>query len=529
MEERFDNLDEKATEDTNDTVEENETVNKAEKTEEEITAQEESAECPAVDPVKSKKKKKLAILISSLVAGVLVIAAAITAFLYFNNPKVLAKNSIKGLITGLADRQEFAIFDDIVDGGSVEVNYEGRDKSNKLLSSGGKMYFAKDAVLLDGLNLKLDDKTVDVGLYLGEDYSYIESKCLFGDDAYGIIKGKMLEAFESSMFVYGTDGDYAVKDMDVSNAMQELCWAYDKEQVDELVKDIEKIAVRYTKVLEDAVEKYADYDIEHKKITVFDEKISARVIVIEVEENEMRDIMEYVLEKLENDKKVRELIEKHAEIFEKTLIAYDVIEKSHEEAIEVFEKKLEEWKKAAKKYKCEDMELKLYMSYLSPKLYRAVYTEGDSVEVIDIGKGGVKKAQELSYTDNHETYTYEIKKNNSSVYDANLTLNEEGKDKELFSIKIDWEDEEIELKFGDDETYSEYNGTIVEEDGTYTLTFTELEKDGVVSKKFVKLEIIFNKNDKLPEVREKEEIKNALSIKDEDIEKIKENIKDLLT
>jgi hypothetical protein len=99
-----------------------------------------------------------------------------------------------------------------------------------------------------------------------------------------------------------------------------------------------------------------------------------------------------------------------------------------------------------------------------------------------------------------------------------------GDTKDLFDIKIDWEDETVDLNLEISDTKLFLNGTLVKEKGNYTLAFTELEKNGTVDKEFKKLEFVMSKRDKMPEPRAKEDVKNCLAVTEEQFTKIIENL-----
>lgn len=496
-------------------------------------AEEPREEIPADNKKRGRGKKRGKLIkIFVLCASLLALVAVIAVLLLLNSPKVLLERALSGAIDDIGDRKELAFIKNVVDNGSVAFEY----KQNKGKLS-GKLYLSDDEVMLEGLTVKDEKEEITLDMYASEDLSYIASEELFGEEAYGLMRGGMADGFKKSAF-YDIDSEYAIKDNKLCDAISELLWIYDEEIDKDIIRDAEKLLKRYSSYLEKLIEKHAMYGIEYREERGDDGKVRLRrVVTVSVDKKALEEICDAFSEYVEDDKRLEKFAEKYGETLEYTLIAAGVpkegddVDDLHEILVDSVEETCDSI--------CETVDtgikLECVISPVSTKLYKAaLISVEDDVEleriVLKSGTSGIRKSKTLSLDmDGYGRLSYSVYENDKDGFKAELKIRSDAsgttEHQKLVAIDIDREDEKFTFSLGDEaiEMSGEYDKHI----NGCDLKVKELKINGKSLEGFDKLNIQLDTYDPVPKPLKKSEVNSVMSLTEEDIKAIEKRFEEL--
>lgn len=392
------------------------------------------------------------------------IIIAVVAFLVFsgalgtiigmvNTPERVAANALSNAFEDLAERNELAPLTKILSGGSVALSIED-DGLYELMGVegdceiGGKLYFSEDAFMLDELLISLDDKSLSGSLYFSEDLIYVTNEEIL-DGSWGIKRGELVENWEDSLFAPDSDSDVAL-DEDTFALVGEVLKALDEEVDKELMKDMEKLAERYTKKAWKLICEHATFESDTESVRLNGERKNARVITITVDGEATAAIMEEMCNYILDDDKLVKLVEKYgdrfATILEDQFDIDDVVE-AFEDALKELEDNMDEMIDSIEDTMEDELVVTVVTSTMSSKLlkFSVSYDRTDYVTV-EFGHDGVRDTECIS-VDIYEgaEIVYEITENTKDDLEAELSVN----DTTIAVLAIDKDKDEYELELVD--------------------------------------------------------------------------------
>ena len=468
-------------------------------------------------------------IIIAIVAALTVCAGTATgATVYMNQPEVVARNAMADAIEGFFEREEVAPLLNMVTEGSLEVNAkssiedEGVPAWLKDAEAGGKIYFSENALMVEGLFAKADDIDLSADAYLSDDLMYVTNDDILGG-SWGVIRGEMAEAFEDSELI-----EMIGMPTEAEDAILEVLEAYDNKMGDDLRKDIEKYTEKYLKVVIKAIEDNAKYESEGDEVKVGGERINARVITITIDAEAAAAIAEDIYDELKDDKNLRKTVIEYANEFEASLVAAGVIGED-EDFGDVYDEFIDELGDNIDSMD-EDDDGEVVIEIVTPKLSSKMlklsvinkYDGGKSTLLtIDVGEEGMKDSQRIAVSRGSSTsIIYEIEENTSKEYTASLKAKSGSETVTLCKLSIDKSEDTFKITVP--EADANVSGKWESKGKTTTITVNKIRVDEVTIDDF-EVTLIIKEKDNMPNPVSKKNIKNILSITEEDIEEIGAN------
>ena len=359
--------------------------------------------------MKSKK-----IIISVVIALILCIGIIAGTFIYFNLPNVAARNSLFGFVKDLSERDEIKPLINAANGGSLEI--EASDGESRL---GGKLYFSDGQAYLENCYIGSGGKKTDFDLFFGKDYSYLTLPDSL-EKSVGFINREVAASFKASVFAYGSGTEYECSE-ELYLSLLEILEAYDKR--DQMQKDLVDISLDYMAFLVQAVEKHGKYEATVENVEVGEGYTDARVISISFDTDALKDLIDDVLCKAENDQKLRDFALEYGYYTESFIESFGVplgetVEESFDNLIEVLGKECEGF--------LNDMDGKTLLIELttpkfSSKLLKLTVSavKEDKKHVlfgIDAGEAGVRDSNLIQLRINNIVLAYEVRENSDGQY-----------------------------------------------------------------------------------------------------------------
>lgn len=467
-------------------------------------------------------KKLITIFIVAivLIVGICVAVSMIIA----NQPENIVGSGVTTLVNDLVERQELNALIEATDGGSISVNIENNGVIPNIpedLAIGGKLYFSDDAVYAQKFFVGVGDSTIEADAYLGKDAVYVKNDDILGG-AWGIQRGGMKKSFEKSMFYHDSGSEYAL-DEEACRVISVVLDVYDDEQDVEMIKDITKLSERYQKAIWDIICEHAEFETENDEERIGGEYVNCRVVTMVIDERAQEKIVTDIMKYWEKDKEIPKLLKKYS----KTINAladdedFDVVD----EYEDLVEKTMDDFDDSIDNMKF-DGELKVVM--FTPKmtsniLKLEVSYDGEDLFALDLGSKGLAKSEKMSVTVNGKvTYTYEIKENTKTEYEAKLTV-DTGSSKSkttLATIKVDLEDEKFSIDVAEMVTLK---GTFENKKDKVTIELNKIQvTDGETYEP--KITIVMEDKDAMPKTAK--DIKPIFDMEEENLTEWMEKAKD---
>lgn len=366
-------------------------------------------------------------LIISIICGLTCVAGGVTAGVAVNSPEYVLSNAITGAIEDLFERDDLSNIIEILEQGSVALEYKEED----YISFGGKVYFGleKSKLYIENANLTLNNfyedgsnYSLSANMYLSEDMMYIEND-KYLDGAYGIKFKKLAEQFTDSIFY--EDSEFSIPKE--SRDMIENLLEYYENEYQDLQKDSEKLVKKYLKQAGKAIKKHGEFDSKTKNVSLNDDRSKKRVVTLKLDEDAIASIVEDLIEYIIDDKNFEKFIETHVSNLSEVMGDYISTEKM--DASDIYDQiinALEELEDEADSIRDLDFEvtIKVVTPKLSTKLLKLEIENaaGSSFE-IDFGSKGVKKSECIEVSvDNDKIASYEIKEDSKEKFQAEVAL-----------------------------------------------------------------------------------------------------------
>jgi exonuclease VII small subunit len=469
-------------------------------------------------------------IIAALLALILVLGV-VGVGVYYNQPKVAAREALIGAIEDLGDRDEIAPIVNMFKKGSLEVSGTVKSELTDLeddINFGGKFYFADKEFMAENIFFKMGkdyDYAIDQA-YGSKDLVYISSDSIL-DGTLGIIKGETADAFEKWDLIEDLEiPEEAVK------AITAIFEAYDDGEFDDIDKDIKKIADKYEKFIIKTIEDNAEYEAETESVKVGGDKMDARVITVTIDGEAMVAIVEALCEEIVNDDELRDTVEKYVDIIQPALDEAGLLEDDMD-VMEYYDDAMEELEDAVKDIDDEIPEdVALVLEVVTPKFIpklmklNVITVEDDkemNVLTLDLGKDGMKKTNhiEVSVSDDYATVIYDISENSKSAYEAELSFEMNSAEVTVATIEINKDKDTFEFAVPMAELV--VTGDWVTDGGETAITLDEI-KVGDETIDGVTVKLVINEKDKMPKPLDKGDVKNIFETKMEDFEKIVEKL-----
>lgn len=381
-------------------------------------------------------------LIISIICGLTCVAGGVTAGVAVNSPEYVLSNAITGAIEDLFERDDLSNIIEILEQGSVALEYKEED----YISFGGKVYFGleKSKLYIENANLTLNNfyedgsnYSLSANMYLSEDMMYIEND-KYLDGAYGIKFKKLAEQFKDSIFY--EDSEFSIP-KEYRDMIENLLEYYENEYQN-LQKDSEKLVKKYLKQAGKAIKKYGEFDSKTKNVSLNDDRSKKRVVTLKLDEDAIASIVEDLIEYIIDDKNFEKFIETHVSNLSEVMGDYISTEKMDaDEIYDLIIDALEEVEDEADSIRDLDFEvtIKVVTPKLSTKLLKLEIENaaGSSFE-IDFGTKGVKKSECIEVSvDNYKIASYKIKEDSKEKFQAEVALYNtyDGKSEEYFTAE----------------------------------------------------------------------------------------------
>lgn len=374
------------------------------------------------------KNKK--IIISVAIAIILCIGIIVGTFIYFNLPNVAARNSIFGFVKDLSERDEIKPLINMSNGGSLKLEAGEGDAG-----LGGKIYFSGGQAYFESCYVSSDGERTDFDLFLGKSYSYLTLPDSF-EKSIGFINGEAASSFEDSVFAYGSGTKYECTE-ELHRSILEFFKGYDKRK--QMEKDLGDISYDYMAFFIQTVESYAKYEATNENIEVGYGYTDARVISVSFDTDALTKIIDEILNKAENDQKLRDFALEYGFYTESFIESLGVplgatVEESFDNLIEALGIRCEDF--------LEDMDgktllLELATPKFSSKLLKLTVSavREDKKHIlfgIDAGESGIRDSNFIQVRVNNIVFGYEIQENSdgkySSVIKARIATSRQYKD-----------------------------------------------------------------------------------------------------
>lgn len=468
----------------------------------------------------------LIVLVAVIVVGLL--AGGIGVAAYNSTPEAVTKNVVSNAVENLASREELEPVKQVLTGGSVEIraaDLKVDDEATFKFEAGAKLYFSPDAFYLQNLNVKGYGVDLSADAYISEDLIYVKENDILGG-AYGILKKELAKELENSIFAPDANTDYALNETTFEELMT-FCESLKDTKAKDMQKDLEKLLDRYMKefwkIALDAVE----MDSEKKEVKVGGERITAKVVTIEINDAAVAEIIEKMYDYLSDDKKLIDFVEKYEDSLTPMLAQYamldedeslaDFIKDSIDEAADSVDLTVE----ALEDSDNIDIKIEIVTDTFGSKLMMLT-VRVDKVKMfeLDCGAAGLEKSDEITVSVmGNEVLSYTIKENSKEAFKASLKYEGE----EIFNLAFDKKRETFKINLLDGEIIAK--GTLTEKGDKTTFTLKSIEADG----EYITgtLTVIIDENDKMPSPEKAKNVNQISDITVEDIQKWLEKLEEL--
>lgn len=458
-------------------------------------------------------KKRLALIITIPVAICCIVAIALVIF--FNTPTVVAGRAVIGVFEDIASRPEFSTVVAAMQGGSIEASMTGLaidgGKMNTDALISGKLYFDKNAFMLDEMEIRSDGFNLSGTIYADTKMLYVKEDEIF-DEQFGIVVDEFGNEIEDSIFAYGSGSKYAFTDKDEYNMLVD---AFNTSKLEDMQNDAKKLAEKYYTKIYNITTKYAEIKSKNDKIKVNGEKIDARIITIEIDEKAMSKIVRETCDYIINDKSVIDFLEKYEDRLAFSLSKSGMFDPNEDSLVDLYKDWLDELEAEVDDI-CESIEdeekfkikIKIATETMSSTLLKlSVDTNEETLFTIELGKGGIKKTDKITINIWDTEIVYTVEKNDGKEYSAKFEIDEV----QLFEVEIDKKHEEFKFVYGTEKNSVTVEGEISTESKTTTISVDKITTSEYYYNYYSgpeyeihtyepELEIVIKESDKMPSI-----------------------------
>ncbi len=482
------------------------------------------------------KTKVLAIIIAAVL--LLGLGTGIGFAIYGNLPQNVAATAIFNAIDDFGDRDEIKPIVKTLTKGSFEFALnELKSGEEDILEDGalsGKMYFSKDALMLENFEFKAGEFGLSGDIYLSEDLLYVSEDEIL-KNAYGVKFKDIVDDLEDSIFAYGSGSEYAIPD---EQAYENLISALNALNDEKMHKDAEKIGEKlYKKMWKIACDNF-EFESEKDEIKVGGSREKVRVISIVIEGEALAEAISEFYDYLAEDKSIPKFLEKYEDSLAFMFATNGSEDKTpvelYEEYIELLGENIDDLCDSIERNYSDDIVINVATPRSSKKLVKLEVVVNDVTKLtLDFGMDGIKKTEKMSIEIDGKKTTYQVKKDDSKEFECVIKQGDN-------SIKLSIDKKKDEFTFGVDMpanydlTSLVIKGDWVTKLGKSTVTIDKIQSTrqgydehynfGEI-KETVDCEIvlIFDQSDKIPKAPKKYD--RISDITEEDIKSWEENFK----
>jgi hypothetical protein len=448
--------------------------------------------------------KKLVIVI---IAAVLICGGAIAAGIaIYNSPKQVAARALKGVVEDLAEREEIAPLNKILNGGSVELRADSEELNDLLelekeLAFEGKLYFGKKSVYLDKATLLYGDQILRGSAYLSEDTFYVKNPEIL-DGTWGLDRGRLEAEWKKSAFVPTSGTRFALEQAEF-DAVTEIMKALDDHLDEDMAADLEKVADRYAKKAWKLVAKHAEFESDTEGVRINKERRDARTITITLDDKALAAILEDLYDYLADDDKLANLVVEYGDRFASTLKENYQIEdaaEAYDRYLVDLEEELDQTIERIEEYMDDELVITIVTPPSSAELLMlGVEYDGTDYLKVQIGHDGLKETDCISVNVmKYLEVVYRITEDSKTACKAELELN----GRTLASFDLDRKNGDYKLVISD---FWSFEGTWKVKGGKYTITLDRMDNMRLGrfdSYKNLGITLTLNEKDKMPRADE---------------------------
>ncbi len=503
-------------------------------------------------------KKIIALIASAAVVTTGGVAAGGVA-IYNNQPEIVAKNAIVNFVEDLGERDELSGLVKALNGGSFEFSassVKDKETNEELLPAElhGKVYMDKEAVMFEDFSVESDTINVSADAYFTRDFIYINESEILGG-AYGIVKGEMADDFADSIFAYGSGSMLSIPDEAISDSLVEMLRVVDKVDDEKLQKDAQKLFNNYIEEFYKITIKTVDFEDETKKVKLGSERKNARVITIEIDDNDVDSIVKEFINFVQKDKELEKFVEKYDETLSPLLsVTAGLASGALDEELsfsDYYDMAMEELDAVAEEIEIEfegEYKIEIVTPKASSKLLKlSLYFENEPIVSLDLNGKGIKDSDKITLKigdgEDARSIVYKVKENNSKTFSCEVSTVFGGETKKVFSFVNDKKAETFKLNlYNEDEGWFEevttIDGDFITKSKATTITLKTIKvkttyvygsEDSYAYKTDIKL--VIDQKDKIPVSAKKAKTEfdydRISDITDEDIVKIMERVGEL--
>ncbi len=465
--------------------------------------------------------KKIIILIAAVIA----LAGVVTGITIFaNNPKVVTLNSIEGFLGEIEDREEIKPFVSMIREGSVAFEVADAEDENNFVSS--EIFFSLDdsqklAVMFKDFTISNDEISMKADIYAGYDYMYVTEEDVL-DGTYGLVRGKMAESFEDSIFAPDSGSEYEIPE-EIYDILLKLFETYDDTDDQGAIKEGKKIVKRYIKEFEKLLGKYSEFESVNDDVKLGGESFGARVITVTVTPETVKNALEELFKYVEKDKQFNKYFVKYAEKLGITELADEDADDLWDDMIDAFEELVDD-------FDPDEVDFKLKIKIITPKassellgMSVTVYEGKDKEELFsaDFGKKGFKKTDRITIVLAEETTVeYKVSESSSKEYKSSLSVDDE----KVMSFKWDKKAGKYTLRLYEDGDEIVVSGKFTHKSGKMSISVAEINDEELP----VEVTVTINEKAKLPKRVAKSDVKLITELTEDDLDAIAENFEKLI-
>ncbi len=458
-------------------------------------------------------KKLLAFILAALIfAGA---GTGIAFAIIGNRPQNIVRSAIADALEDVVERDDIKPVYNMFKRGSLSVSVDKMTKGDVDLLEGanfsGKMYFSKDAFMMENLKINYGELKIDADMYYSSDLIYMSEEELF-DAAYGVRLDELAEDLKDSIFAYGSGSDYAIPDEETWNEVIESLEKLEELDSKELKKDAEKLAKKlFKKAWKIACDNF-EFESEKDEVRINGKKEKVRVISIVIDGKAAANFVSDFYDFIAKDDSIEEFLEKYEDQI--------TVSEGDKSIVEMYEDKLAELEDTIDDV-CDNIENSIpediIINVMTPRNSKTlakleVNVEKTSILSIDIGKDGMKKTDKISLSfAGEKVLTYEIKENNNKELVAELEVGGN-----TLKIDIDKRDDEFTLtiKRDGDLPNIKVTGDFISKFGKTTITVDKI----ISGEETIKcdIELVIDEKDKMPAPPKNYD--RISDIKDEDVQ-----------
>lgn len=481
-----------------------------------------SFQAPELEVAPSKKHLGIIIpVIGVFLVGIIAIVYILVTKASSKNPLALVREGYKNSVKAFEETEACKLFHDYYDNGSIEYKLALDEFLDEYVGISGldadasmKLYYdvknQKSALAL-GVDLA-GDPLLDAILTFNKDAMVIGSDSLLDGKNYGIAYKNIAENFEKSYLA-------ELLDEEMYNEILQILNHIDYEAVargESLSNDFRKYSEEFMKALEKSIMKYAKISQGKGVLDYRSGDIATTKVMISMDDEAFCNIVVDMLIFIKEEGSFEDLFEQLIEILPEANSEYGM-----EDVLESFYSEIDKIKKDRKSAvnelleEMKDFSLEITFSINKSKQLIGVefdisYEDEDFSLAFIIGPD-VKNNETITIVVENGVriaIAWDVVEDSKDKYEAELTVKSFGQRIPLASLIADKKSGEYSFSMGSEANSLELSGTksVNKEQVIYTIDEITIGADGDIENYNLGLDVIINKEDKMPDTSDYVEI-----------------------